>query len=98
MDVHSDCSQSTKNTKSLSGGERSYATVCFIMSLWEAMEAPFRCLDEFDVFMVSLPFYDVVLLMENCDIIGHVISEREVRSCSPGWKSGTYHRVGRLYM
>ena len=54
VDVHSGLSQSTKNTKSLSGGERSYTTVCFIMSLWEAMEAPFRCLDEFDVFMVSL--------------------------------------------
>jgi len=54
VDVHSNQSQSTKNTKSLSGGERSYTTVCFIMSLWEAMEAPFRCLDEFDVFMDML--------------------------------------------
>lgn len=43
----------TKNTQSLSGGERSFTTVCFIMSLWDAMEAPFRILDEFDVFMVS---------------------------------------------
>ena len=42
-----------KNTRSLSGGERSYTTVCFIMSLWEAMESPFRCMDEFDVFMVG---------------------------------------------
>ena len=43
----------TKNTQSLSGGERSFTTVCFIMSLWNAMEAPFRILDEFDVFMVG---------------------------------------------
>ncbi|GMT14949.1 hypothetical protein PFISCL1PPCAC_6246, partial [Pristionchus fissidentatus] len=40
-----------QDLKGLSGGERSYTTACFIMSLWEIMEAPFRCMDEFDVFM-----------------------------------------------
>lgn len=38
-------------TKTLSGGEKSFSSICLLLSIWEAMGAPLRCLDEFDVFM-----------------------------------------------
>lgn len=52
-----------KDSRALSGGERSFSTICFIMSMWETMEAPFRCLDEFDVFMVSNCHYKISMLV-----------------------------------
>lgn len=40
-----------RSAKTLSGGEKSFAQICLLLAIWDAMGVPVRCLDEFDVFM-----------------------------------------------
>lgn len=47
----SDPNKLYKDTRSLSGGERSFSTIAFLIALWESSYSPFNILDEVDVFM-----------------------------------------------
>ena len=49
-----DQQQAVTDMKSLSGGERSFTNMCFIMAVGQQISSPFHCLDEFDVSSVLL--------------------------------------------
>ncbi|KAK9479265.1 hypothetical protein V1514DRAFT_328904 [Lipomyces japonicus] len=40
-----------RKVNTLSGGEKSFTQICFLLALWDQMNCPVRGLDEFDVFM-----------------------------------------------
>ncbi|KAI8138928.1 hypothetical protein BJV82DRAFT_276066 [Fennellomyces sp. T-0311] len=40
-----------KDSKSLSGGEKSFSQISLLLSMWQGIASPVVCLDEFDVYM-----------------------------------------------
>lgn len=56
------------NAKSLSGGERSYSTIAFLLALWSCVSFPFYFLDEYDVFTDQMNrFYITKLLLSEAE-------------------------------
>jgi hypothetical protein len=47
---HQKSVEPSRFARSLSGGERTYSTICFLLALWFISSSPFRAVDEFDVF------------------------------------------------
>jgi structural maintenance of chromosomes protein 6 len=72
-----------RNTRTLSGGEKSFAQICLLLALWEAMGSPLRCLDEFDVYM------DAVNRTMTVNLLIHAARQSQGRQyimISPGTK------------
>mmetsp|Transcript_22413 Transcript_22413/g.34822 ORF Transcript_22413/g.34822 Transcript_22413/m.34822 type:complete len:300 (-) Transcript_22413:73-972(-) len=56
-----------RSLSGLSGGERSYSTVCLLLALWRSLGGNFRAMDEFDVFMDSgNREASLLLLLQHC--------------------------------
>jgi chromosome segregation ATPase len=70
-----DTVQSSKgrNTKTLSGGEKSFSSICLLLALWEAMGSPLRCLDEFDVFMDNVNRDVSTKMIVSCSLVHKTI-------------------------
>jgi DNA repair exonuclease SbcCD ATPase subunit len=51
VDQESGNQRKVKDTKSLSGGERSYTTLALLLAVGASVQSPFRCMDGFDIFM-----------------------------------------------
>lgn len=62
-----------KDLRQLSGGERSFTTVCFALALGEFTQCPFRAMDEFDVFMDAVARRAAMAsLFENAALAPHL--------------------------
>ncbi|KAJ6634725.1 Structural maintenance of chromosomes protein 6 [Pseudolycoriella hygida] len=60
-DKHIENSVSSANC--LSGGERSFSTVAFLLALWSVVDSPFYFLDEYDVYTDSVNRYYMTRLL-----------------------------------
>jgi len=45
---------STKDPKALSGGEKSFSTICFLLSLWDCIGSPMRCLGTYLSMLIAV--------------------------------------------
>ena len=63
IETDADCQVRKFSLASLSGGERSKTLVCLINALWNVQQPPFRCLDEWDVFLDHIARKNIELML-----------------------------------
>ncbi|XP_058055602.1 structural maintenance of chromosomes protein 6-like [Anopheles bellator] len=63
LEMMTKVSNAVSTPKSLSGGERSYATVALLIALWSCVSTPFIFLDEYDVFTDQVNRHTITRLL-----------------------------------
>lgn len=73
-----------KDPKALSGGEKSFSTICLLLALWESIGCPIRCLGAFflpnftfPLFFLSSQCFDAYhLLLDEFDVFMDAVNRR----------------------
>lgn len=69
-----------KDAKSLSGGEKSFSTICLLLALWQAIGCPIRCLGTCSAFFCSSSTRGVQLtgcwLVDEFDVFMDAVNRR----------------------
>ncbi|CEP11990.1 hypothetical protein [Parasitella parasitica] len=77
-----------KDSRSLSGGEKSFSQISLLLSLWQSISSPLICLDEFDVFMDAVNRKQTMGMIMNaaCDNTSQyiLITPQDASNMEPG--------------
>ena len=63
-----------KDPRSLSGGEKSFSTICLLLSLWESIGCPLRCLGT--RFRIILPQTLISVIADEFDVFMDAVNRR----------------------
>lgn len=63
-----------KDPKSLSGGEKSFSTICLLLSLWESIGCPLRCLGKPLLRELPIPYLNT--LTDEFDVFMDAVNRR----------------------
>lgn len=85
-----------KDSRSLSGGEKSFSQISLLLSLWQSISSPIICLDEFDVFMDAVNRRQTMSMIMNAASDNSsqyiLITPQDASGMKPG-KFVTIHRL-----
>lgn len=65
-----------KDPRSLSGGEKSFSTICLLLALWESIGCPIRCLGTFFFLFFWGGVFFLILSLDEFDVFMDAVNRR----------------------